>query len=91
MSSRAGALALKKDEHDSTDDGDEVERQVHDVSDDGAGSELGEGLLDEFAQTADSIAAATDLALPGHEFGLALGNQSAVERVNQAFLDKERL
>lgn len=91
MSSRTSALALEKDEHDSTDNRDEVERQVHDISDDGAGSELGEGLLDELAQTTDSITATTDLALSGHEFGLALGNQSAVEGVDQAFLNKERL
>lgn len=89
VSSRTGTLPLEKDEHDSTDNRDEVERQVHDVSDDGAGSELGEGLLDEFAQAANSISAATDLALPGYEFGLALGDQSAVECVNQALLDEE--
>lgn len=89
VSSWASTLALKKDEHDSTNNRDEVERQVHDISDDGAGSELGKRLLDEFAQTADSVSAATDLALLGHEFGLALGDQSAVECVNQALLNEE--
>jgi hypothetical protein len=91
VSSRSSALALKQNEHDGTNDGNEVERQVHDVSDDGAGSEFGEGLGDEFTKTANSITAATDLALLGDELGLALGDQSTVEGVDQAVLDQECL
>jgi hypothetical protein len=91
VSSRSGALALEQDEHDGTDDGNEVERQVHDVSDDGAGSELCEWLRDEFTKTANGITAATDLALPGHEFGLALGDKSAVKGVDQTVLNQECL
>jgi hypothetical protein len=41
MGSRSSALALEQDEHDGTNDGNEVEREVHDVSDDSAGSEFG--------------------------------------------------
>lgn len=91
VSSGPSALALEEDEHDGTDDGDEVERQVHDVSDDGTGCELCEWLLDEFAETANGITTTTDLALLGDELSLALSDQSTVERVNQALLNEERL
>ena len=91
MSSRTGALALEEDEHDCTNNGDEVERQVHDVSDDGAGCELGERLLNEFTKTTNGITTTADLALLGDELSLALSDQSAVEGVNQALLDEEGL
>jgi hypothetical protein len=91
MSSRSSTLALEQDEHDGTNDGDEVERQVHDVSDDSAGSELCERLGDELAETTNGITAATDLALLGDELGLALGDKSAVKGVDQAVLDQECL
>ena len=91
VSSGTCALALEQDEHDGTNDRNEVERQVHDVSDDGAGSEFCEWLGDEFTKTANSIAAATDLALPGHELGLALCDQSTVKGIDQAVLDQECL
>lgn len=91
MSSRSGALALEQDEHDGTDDGNEVERQVHDVSDDGTGSKFGEWLGDEFTKTANGITAATDLALLGDKLGLALCDESAVEGVDQALLDQKGL
>lgn len=91
VGSRSSALALEQDEHGGTDDGDEVEGQVHDVSDDGAGSKFGEWLLDELTKTTNGITATTDLALLGHEFGLALGNQSTVKSIDQAVLDEEGL
>lgn len=42
-------LALDDDEDDCTNDRDEIEGQVHDIADDGAGGEALEGLGDELA------------------------------------------
>lgn len=55
MGGRAKLASLKYDEEYGTDNGDEVERKVHEVSDDGAGCELCERLGDQLAQLGNRV------------------------------------
>jgi len=83
--------ALENDEGHGTDNGNEVEREVHEISDDSTGSKLGEWLRHKLTQLSDRVASRLDLALGGHQRGLASREQSAIEGVNQGIVDKEIL
>lgn len=43
------SATVHDDEEDGSDDGNEIEREIHEVSDDCRGGEFGEGLLCEFS------------------------------------------
>lgn len=93
MSTWSVSLALQHNEDDGAHYRDEVERQVHKVADDGLRRELRKWLGDQFAQARNSVSSSGtfDLTLLSHKFGLAAGDKSAVEGVDQAVLDKESL
>ena len=55
MCIRAETFALQDDEDDRSDDGDQIQRQVHEVAYDGRRSEPFERLLDKLAQFANRI------------------------------------
>ena len=67
--------ALEDDEHDRPDDGNEVERQVHEVADNGIGGELCEWCLEHLAELCDGIGAGRNLTLGRHEGGLVAGDE----------------
>ena len=63
MRSGAKLAALENDEQHSSNNRDEVQRQVHEVADNGCWGELGEGLGDKLAQLRNGVASRLDLAL----------------------------
>ena len=63
VSRGTGTLALDQDEHNCANDRNEVQRQIHDIADDGTGGELGEGLCCHLSQSRDWVAARLDLAV----------------------------
>ena len=83
--------ALENHKHHGANDGDEVERQVHEVADDGAGSEFGKGLCGELAQLRDGVAAGLDGALLRNQRGLVARHERAVEGVDQGIVNEEVL
>ena len=77
---------LEENENGSSDDGDEVERKIHEVPDDGLGTELLEGALDDLSKLLHWIATGLDLAtFADHVRGVA-SNESAIEGVKERIL-----
>lgn len=79
------APALKDDEHDGADHGNEVEREVHQVANHCFRGELGERLARELAQTLDSIAngGRFDLAFFGDQSGMAALDEGGIECIDE--------
>nr|POE90036.1 hypothetical protein CFP56_20503 [Quercus suber] len=73
-------------------DGNEVQRQIHDVSHQSLWREFGKRLRDQLSQTSNGITrrATFHLALLLHEHGLTLCDQGTVECINQAILNEKR-
>jgi len=77
--------ALQGDEHDGSDDRNKVERQIHEVADDGFGRELGKGSLKNFAELCNRVRSGIDLTFGGYEGGLVAGDEGLVGTVSIAF------
>ena len=77
---------LQKDEDHRADYGNEVERQVHEVPDDGFGAEFVEGTLENLAQLLHRITARFDLAPLADHIGGIPGKQGSIECIEQCIL-----
>lgn len=88
MHGLTAVATLQSDEDDRSHDGDEVERQVHDISDDRTGAELLEGTPDDLAKLCDGITARLQFSTLGYEVVGVLGDEGSVEGVEQGFLEQ---
>lgn len=68
---------------------DEVERQVHDVPNEGLGAIFLERALQDLAKSVHRIAARLDLPALTHHTRLIAGDHRTVKRVQQSILKKE--
>ena len=86
-------LTLQQNEQNRTHDGYEVERQEHEVADDGVGRELRKRFAGQLPESADEVAGrgAFDLTFFGHELRVTACEERAVEGVDQAVFDEEGL
>lgn len=84
-------LTLQSNEDHSSHDRDEVQRQIHDVSDDSLGAEALEGVLEDLAELGHGVTARLELSALGDEVGGVLGDQGAVEDIQQSVLKDEGL
>lgn len=69
--------------------GNEVERQVHEVSDNCLGTEAGEGRLEDLAEPGHRVAARLQLPALADDVGSVSRHESAVEDVEQRVLQEE--
>ena len=72
---------------------DEVQRQIHEVSDDRRGSELSERLAGQLAESCNHVSGATalDLTFLGNKSRLAALDECAIEGVDEAVFDEKSL
>lgn len=81
MNPLASSTTLDENENYSANDRDGVERQVHNVTDDGLGTELLEGTLDNFAQLLHRISSRPNLASLADNLGVSASEQGTVENI----------
>lgn len=67
----------------------EVERKIHDVSNDGRRCELGEGVLQDLAEPRDRVASRLELPSLADDTSRVAGNKGAIERVQKGILQQE--
>lgn len=67
--------SLHDDEEDCSDHRDEVEWEIHKVTNDSCGGEFGKGLFRQFPQAGDGVTTGIYLTAFGHHFGHVLGNE----------------
>jgi len=91
MRSRAESASLQDDKSNRANNGNEVERKVHQVPYYGIWCELGERPRDKLAQFAYRVAPRLDLALCGDERGLASGEQCSIKGVDEGIVNEEVL
>lgn len=88
---RSKFASLQNHEHHSTYDGDEVKRQIHEVADDGAGSEFREWLCCKLAQLCNWVTARLDSALLCDQSGHIARHEGTVEGVDERIVNEEVL
>lgn len=91
MRSGTELASLKNHKDTSSNNGDEVEREVHEVPNNSAGRKLGERLGDKLAQFAYRVASRLDLTLGSNQGGLAAREKRAIKSINQGIIDEEVL
>lgn len=85
----ATVATLDENERGSAYNRDEVQRQVHDVTDDGIGREFGERAADKLAQTSHGITARLELTAFLDDLGGVLGDKSSIKSVENSILEEE--
>lgn len=76
-----GLLTLDNDKYRGTDDRNGIERQIHDVTNDGLWAESFKWTLEDLAQFLHRITARFDLSSLTHDLSVSTCEQSAVECV----------
>lgn len=88
MDTLASSTGLDKNKNGSADDRDEVQRQVHKVTNDCLWAELCERTLECLSQPLDWVAAGLDLSTPLYKFALVSGKQSAIKGFQDGILQQ---
>lgn len=87
----AELASLKHDKNERANNRDGSDGQVHEIPDDGLGSELCKGGADKLAQLCDGVASRFDLAFFGYQRSLVAADQCAVKGINQGIVDEKVL
>jgi hypothetical protein len=85
----AELAALQNDKQNSANDRNEVQRKVHEVSDDGRGRELGEWLRYQFTELCDRVASRLDLSFVGDQRRHVTRHKRAIKDINQSIINHE--
>lgn len=83
MNRFAPGTSLQSDENDCSHHRDEVERQIHDISDDCAGAEPLKGALDDLAKFGNGVLARLQFSALGDKAGGVVCHEGSVEGVEQ--------
>lgn len=89
MRLRSVALALQDDKDNGANHGDEVQRQIQQVANDGIRRELGERLLDQLAQPLNVVSSRLDLPALLDQVLAILRQESAIEGIDQSLVNEE--
>lgn len=79
---------MDENENHSANDWDGVERQIHDVPDDGLWTELLEGALDDFAKLLHRISSRLDFTSLADNLSVSASQEGAIEDIQQRILEK---
>ena len=89
VSCRTKSATLQDHKENGSHDRDEVEREIHEVADDGAGCELCKWLCRKLAQLRDWVTSGLDGALLRDQSGHVARHECAIEGVNKSIVNKE--